>query len=132
METLPTIFENDDMSEIVTKLMTETALDDNMSEIVTKLNMHFLNISQRMKNINEMFIRLYERTHDTSVGMTFLEHELLEERMDQLLYMYSKSKELMKQGRLIRHYKELKESETEKLNELRIARNTLAQYGIHP
>jgi hypothetical protein len=75
-----------------------------------------------------MFDKLYENNTNGEVGMSFIEHEILEERIDGLFYRYQKNKELLKKGRLIRHYKE--EKEKEKMNELRYARNTLAHYGI--
>ena len=125
MDPLPTIYENEicDYSKFSNKMLNES-IDEN----VNKLNKEFLNISQRMKYMNDMFNRLYENNKYDSVGMSFMEHELLEEGMDGLFYRYQKTKELLKKCRLIRHYKE--EKEKEKLNELRYARNTLAHYGI--
>jgi hypothetical protein len=125
MDPLPTIYENEmiDYSELSIKL-----LNEHMDETINNLNMEFLNISQRMKHINMMFDRLYKNNTNDKVGMSFIEHEILEERIDGLFYRYQKTKELLKKGRLIRHYKE--EKEKEKMNELRYARNTLAHYGI--
>ncbi len=126
MDTLPTIYENEsiDYADFSHKM-----LNDHMDETVNKLNKEFLNISQRMKYMNDMFEKLYENNKNDSIGMSFIEHELFEERMDGLFYRYQKTKELLKKGRLIRYYTE--EKEKEKLNELRYARNTLAHYGIN-
>jgi hypothetical protein len=126
MDILPTIFENDclDYSELSSKM-----LDEHMDETINKLNKEFLNISQRMKYMNDMFDKFYENNKYDGVGMSFIEHELFEERMDGLIYRYQKTKNLLKKGRLIRHY--IEEKEKEKLNELRYARNTLAHYGIN-
>lgn len=126
METMPTIFENDctDYSEFTHKMLIEQ-----MDNTVGNLNKEFLEITQKMKHINGMFEKLYLQNKNNEVGMSFIEHELLEERMDALFYRYQKTKELLKKGRLIRYYKE--EKEKEKLNELRYARNTLAHYGIN-
>lgn len=128
MELLPTIFEDDciDYSEL-----SDNMLNDHMDDTINKLNKEFLNITQRIKYINDMFYKLYSNDQD-NMGMSFIEHELLEERMDGLIYRYQKTKELLKKGRLIRYYKEEKEKEKKaKLNELRYARNTLAHYGIN-
>ena len=125
MNPLPTIYENEDLdySELSIKM-----LNEHMGETVNKLNIEFLNISQRIKYMNDMFDKLYENNKYDGVVMSFIEHELFEERMDGLIYRYQKTKNLMKKGRLIRHYTE--EKEKEKSNELRYARNTLAHYGI--
>ena len=122
---MPTIFENEiiDYSELNHKMLIEQ-----MDNTVDNLNKEFVNITQRMKNINEMFEKIYLQNKNNEVGMSFIEHELLEERMDGLFYRYQKTKELLKKGRLLRHYKE--EKEKEKMNELRYARNTLSHYGI--
>ncbi len=127
MDTLPTIYENEciDYSELSYKM-----LNEHMDETVNNLNKDFKNISQKMKDINTVFDRLYLNNNNHDAGLSFLEHELFEERMDGLFYKYKKTKELLKKGRLIRCHKE--EKEKEKLNELRYARNTLAQYGIRP
>lgn len=124
MELLPTIFEDDciDYSELSHNMLSEY-----MDDTINKLNKEFLNITQRMSYINEMFNKLYSNDQN-NMGMLFIEHELLEERMDGLIYRYQTTKDLLKKGRLIRYHKE--EKEKEKLNELRYARNTLAHYGI--
>jgi hypothetical protein len=103
-------------------------ITEQMNNTVDSLNKEFLDISQRMKHINAMFEKLYLKNKNNEVGMSFIEHELLEERMDGLFYRYQKTKDLLKKGRLLRHYKE--EKEQEKRTELRYARNTLAHYGI--
>ena len=123
---MQTIFENEiiDYSEL-----DHIMLIEQMDNTVENLNKEFLYISQRMKYMNEMFEKLYLQNKNNEVGMSFIEHELFEERMDGLFYRYQKTKELLKKGRLIRHHKE--EKEKEKLNELRYARNTLAHYGIN-
>lgn len=125
MEMMPTIFENEiiNYSDLSRKM-----LNEEMDNTVDDLNKEFLDITQRMKYINEMFEKLYLQNKNNEVGMSFIEHELLEERMDGLFYRYQKTKELLKKGRLIRYYKEQKDKE--KTNELRYARNTLAHYGI--
>jgi hypothetical protein len=128
MDPLPTIFEDDciDYSEL-----SDNMLNDHMDDTINKLNKEFLNITKRIKYINDMFYKLYSNDQD-NMGMSFIEHELLEERMDGLIYRYQKTKELLKKGRLIRYYKEEQEKEKKaKLNELRYARNTLAHYGIN-
>jgi hypothetical protein len=125
MDPLPTIYENEglDYSELSIKM-----LNEHMDETVNKLNIEFLNISQRMKYMNDTFDKLYKNNKYDGLGMLFIEHELFEERMDSLIYRYQKTKNLLKKGRLIRYYTE--EKEKEKSNELRYARNTLAHYGI--
>ncbi len=126
MNTLPTIYENEciDYSDLSYKM-----LNEHMDENVNNLNKDFKNILQKMKDITTMFEKLYSNNNSNVDGFSFLEHELFEDRMDGLFYKYQRTKELLKKGRLIRCYKE--EKEREKLNELRYARNTLAQYGIH-
>lgn len=126
MDNMPTIFENEctDYSELSHKMLIEQ-----MNNTVNNLNKEFWDNMQRMKHINVMFEKLYLENKNNEVGMSFIEHELLEERMDGLFYRYQKTKELLKKGRLIRLYKE--EKEKEKKNELVYARNTLAYYGIN-
>lgn len=126
IEMLPTIVENEiiDYSDLSRKM-----LNEEMDNTVDDLNKEFLDITQRMNYINKMFEKSYLQNKNNEVGMSFLEHELLEERMDGLFYRYQKTKELLKKGRLIRYYKEQKDKE--KTNELRYARNTLAYYGIN-
>ena len=128
METMPTIFENEcnnpDYSEFTYKM-----LNDTMNDTIIKLNKEFLSISKRMKDINDVFEKLYLKNKNNEQGMSFIEHELFEDRIDGLFYRYQTAKQLLKKGRLVRFYKE--EKEKEKLNELRYARNTLAHYGIN-
>lgn len=134
METMPTIFENEctDYSEYSSKM-----LNVEMNDTINVLNKEFLSITQKMRDINNMFERLYLKNKNNEQGMSFIEHELFEERMEGLFYRYQKSKNLLKKGRLLRYYTEEKEKEeeeekeTEILNELRYARNTLAHYGIN-
>jgi hypothetical protein len=106
----PTIFGNEiiDYSELDHKILIQQ-----MDNTVENLNKKFLDISQRMKHINVMFEKLYLQNKNNEAGISFIEHELLEERMDGLFYRYQKIKELLKKGRLIRHYKEEKETKKE-------------------
>jgi hypothetical protein len=108
MDPLPTIFEDDciDYSEL-----SRNMLNDHMNDTINKLNKDFTVISQRMKYMNEMFENLYLKNKNDGVAMSFIEHELFEERMDGLIYKYQKTKELLKKGRLIRYHKEEKEKE---------------------
>lgn len=126
MENMPTIFENDcdDYCEFTHKM-----LNEELNSTINSLNKEFLSMSQKMKDINGIFEKLYLNNKNNEQGMSFIEHELFEERIDGLFYRYQTAKNLLKKGRLVRHYKEEKEKET--LNELRYARNTLAQYGIN-
>lgn len=62
------------------------------------------------------------------MNKNFEEQELIEEQLDRFVHQYTKIKEYFKKGREIRYHKEQKEKE--KMNELRYARNVLAQLGI--
>jgi|LauGreDrversion4_2_1035121.scaffolds.fasta_scaffold448265_2 hypothetical protein len=65
------------------------------------------------------------------MNTNFDEQELIEEQMDRFVFQYVKLKEHFKKGREIRCFKEKKEKkEQEKSNELRYARNVLAQLGL--
>lgn len=64
----------------------------------------------------------------TFMNTNFEEQELIEEQLDRFVHQYTKIKENFKKGREIRYHKEQKEKE--KMNELRYARNVLAQLGI--
>lgn len=63
------------------------------------------------------------------MNTNFDEQEIIEEYIDRFVYQYEKIKESFKKGREIRSHKEQKEQE--KINELRYARNVLAQLGIN-
>jgi hypothetical protein len=107
---LPTIYENE---------------QPDMTSIEYGLNQEFLLTYTRIKIMHDIFESFYANKLNNA---TFMEHELLEEKIDNFIYSYQKTKQLLKQGRLVRYHKE--EKEKEKLNELRYARNTLAHYGI--
>lgn len=100
-------------------------LNTKMDYICKQNANEFYKLNMRMAYINSVFENNFNsRTMNTN----FDDHELFEEQMDELIYEYNTVKELMKQGRQVKFYKEQKE--TEKKNELRYARNTMVQCGI--
>jgi len=80
MDPLPTIYENEglDYSELSIKM-----LNEHMDETVNKLNIEFLNISQRIKYMNDMF--------DKSLPGTMSEHTHIGNPEDKQVYYYMKS-----------------------------------------
>jgi hypothetical protein len=99
------------------------SLEDSVEELDEKLKA----LTSQLDHLLRINNTLYSWRPDSN-KKTFEEYELIEERIDKIYYSLKKSKELLKQGRLLKLYKEQKE--TQKINELRIARNTLAHYGI--
>lgn len=108
--------------------------DDEIEEINEKMTCisemiacEFTNLKKISSNLNNT---LDDNYNSKITNKNFDEQELIEEKLDTLLFEFSKVKVLLKKGREIRYYKELKEKEIEK--QKIFARNLLIQYGIKP
>ena len=85
----------------------------------------------KLNNMSHIISDILEKNFNSNfMNKNFETHELVEEKLDNLLFKYLQIKELLKKGREIRFYKEQKENEITK--EKRFARNALAYYGIKP
>lgn len=115
--------------------MTETPAyaDDDIETLQEKFKSICYTLNKELAKTAKRTIELYkeyicvamcklEENHD----MTFDDHELVEEAMDTFIYKFQKTKEMLKDARLIQYHIAQKE------NEIRFAKNTLAQIGIIP
>lgn len=100
-------------------------INEKYNYITTKIADKFLKINNICKNAS---VILQNNYNSNFINKNFEYQELIEETLDNLVFEYLQSKELLKKGREIRYFKELKEKEVE--NEKRYARNALAQCGI--
>ena len=100
-------------------------LQEKMDYICEKTVSYFYNLKKKINNINNI---LENNFNSKFTNKNFYDHELIEEKFDELIFEYNKVKELMKSGRITRFYKGKKENNKKK--ELLYARNALAYYGI--
>jgi hypothetical protein len=78
--------------------------------------------------VSQVNIVLNVNYNNKFMNTDFDNQEYIEENLDRLVHEYQTVKELLKRGREIRYYKELKEREKD--NENRCDRNILVDYGI--
>jgi hypothetical protein len=78
--------------------------------------------------VSQVNIVLNNNYNTKFMNTDFDNQEYIEENLDRLVHEYQTVKELLKRGREIRYYKELKEREKD--NENRCDRNILVDYGI--
>jgi len=102
-------------------------LIEKMEYVCNQTSNSFYNLKKKVNNVN---ILLENNFNSNFVNSNFDHHELIEEQIDNLIYDFSKIKEFIKKGRLIKFYKEKKENNKKK--ELLYARNALVYYGINP
>jgi hypothetical protein len=95
--------------------------------ITDQIAQDFYKLNNILQNITGI---LQSNFNSTFMNKNFETQELIEEKLDNLMFKYFQTKELLKKGREIRFYKEQKEKELQK--EKRFARNTLVHYGIKP
>jgi len=111
--------------QIITSSLIECNLEE-LQDIMDNISKH---IAEKFGCLREKLARIQNILENNDVDVDFDRQELFEEKIDQLIHQYSEIKEQFKKGREIRCFKEKKEKE--KLNEIRYARNVLAQLGIH-
>lgn len=76
-------------------------LEEKMNSVCEKISKKFYCLKSNINNLNKLL--------ETNFNKNFDEQELMEEQMDELIFEYSKIKDLLKKGREIRYYKEVKE-----------------------
>jgi hypothetical protein len=95
-------------------------INEKMEYLTQKISIEMIKLKKYSENITYKL--------DLNNTITFEEQELIEEQIDIFINEYYKLKQLLKQGREIRHHKETKEQDIN--NQKRFARNVLAHYGI--
>lgn len=132
-KTLDTILE---FEPINLNIDSETKLDElniKMKFISEKIAEEFNILKGVVLKVNRILNINY---NDKFMNTDFDKQEYIEEYLDNLVYEYQTVKELLKKGRNIRYYKEIKEEEVEKEKEnekekeIRYASNTLTYYII--
>jgi lipid A disaccharide synthetase len=103
-----------------------------LEELVEKMKYISQEIAEEYNVLNNIVsqvnIVLNNNYNTKFMNTDFDNQEYIEENLDRLVHEYQTVKELLKRGREIRYYKELKEREKD--NENRCARNILVDYGI--
>lgn len=102
-------------------------INEKYEYITCQIAQEFYKLNNISQNISDS---LQKNFNSNFMNKNFETQELLEEKLDNLIFKFLQTKELLKKGREIRFYKEQKEIEIEK--EKRFARNALAHYGIKP
>ncbi|MFY7728056.1 MAG: hypothetical protein ACOVRN_00915 [Flavobacterium sp.] len=108
--------------------------DDDVDTLHFKLNAMCATLDNELAKTAKRIDKLYNQDicytlrKLTENGITFDDHEIVEEAVDAFTYRFQKTKQLLKEARLIRCYIEQKTAQKE--NEIRFAKNALAQYGI--
>ena len=125
IEQMETISENEPIELNVTRKTDLNELEKKMEYVSKKIADEFYNINNKLSIVNNIMDLNYNSKYMNS---DFNRHEHIEEHMDSLIYDYQTVKALLNKGREIRYLKEIKEKEKD--NEIRCARNTLAQFGI--
>lgn len=119
----------------MTNLTTITEIDINvnsendLTELEEKMNYITNKIATDLHGLTHNVNCIKFILESNELNIDFEKQEYIEEYFDKFIYQYSKIKDYFKKGREIRCYKEKKEQE--KINELRYARNVLAQLGIN-
>lgn len=108
--------------------------DHELEEMQEKMNFVCEQTAQefyKIKAYSQKVTKILEENFNNNfTNKNFNEHELIEEKIDELIFQYAKAKELIRKGREIKFYKEEKEKQI-KLHK-KLARNALAHYGIQP
>ena len=93
-------------------------LDNEIEELDEKMNNNCNETVNKFyklkKNINTIQNILKYNFNNKFANNNFDDHELIEEQIDHLIYEFSKIKESIKNGRIIKYYKEQKENEKKK------------------
>lgn len=81
-------------------------LQEQMSKTRNQIAYEFCYLKKSLENISDI---LEDNFNEAFINNNFDYQELIEEQFDQLFYKYNKVKELLKKGREIRYYTEIKE-----------------------